>query len=77
MPALKSVIGQGERLEWVESGSSIYAHERPLPQINLTFTWRRPTTGHLVADCGQNLWRDGIGNGWRDWIGVTRAFGPE
>lgn len=43
---------------WVGSGSSIYAFERPPPRINLTFTWKRPTTGHLVADRGRNLWRD-------------------
>jgi hypothetical protein len=54
-----------QRRQWVESGSSVFALERPLPCLNLTFTCKRPLAplqpASVPAPDGPSWWRTSAG----------------
>ncbi len=48
MTALRLLIWEIECPVWVDSGSSNFALERPLPLINLTVAWKHPAPPHQL-----------------------------
>lgn len=76
---------------WVGSGSSIFALDRPLRRIDLTFSCsvggvlrflssrclRRPPTGHLGGGPRSESVAGSNWKWWPVWIGIAGAFGRE